>query len=653
MLLPKLRSLGGRLRSFCVWRGLAKSRTYRPPIDPSYGVQARYPSARGGRGTDDVPARPTRCFLPRLPRQWPPLPQTSDQGLEGLLDQDRNEVDERTGGRPLFRQPLVEKETMAAGAGPDDGRAGDAPERPTTKLREVPSAVKRGAAEAPERPTTKLRKVPPAGPPPIAKEGLSPEQRRAAEHAIGGNSLFLTGGAGTGKSFLLRYIISELRKKHQRDSAVAVTAPTGISSLQLDGSTIHSWSGIGIFEGAQDQIVERVLQNRGAVRRWREAAVLVIDEVSMVDSYLFCALDRIGRAARADGSSEPFGGLQIIATGDFFQLPPVGVGTGGKQFAFQTNAWASLGFAPGSPGCILLRESIRQRGDRTFAQLLDRMRQGEFSEETASRLRSCHVSSKPLPKDGIMPTKLYCTNANVDGENARQLDRLRGPVVRTVAHDDWQGASPDDRARAACEKKAVQGNSPDVFLCKAGAQVVLLRNNPNSKLVNGSRGVVIAFERTTVTTQHRAVVYNFLAPVVDFDNGVREIVLPVSKLFTASSATLVRTQVPLKLAWALTVHKSQGMTLSRVEVQLANAFECGQAYVALSRATDLEGLWLRGQHLQRRAVRAHPDVKQFYAALEPRTSLTDEQKARIARNKALALAKRAARAGAAAKPSHP
>ena len=185
------------------------------------------------------------------------------------------------------------------------------------------------------------------------------------------------------------------------------------------------------------------------------------------------------------------------------------------------------------------------------------------------------MSSKPLPKDGIMPTKLYCTNANVDGETAA-AGQTSASCCKNGCARRLAGASPDDRARAACEKKAVQGNSPDVFLCKAGAQVVLLRNNPNSKLVNGSRGVVIAFERTTVTTQHRAVVYNFLAPVVDFDNGVREIVLPVSKLFTASSATLVRTQVPLKLAWALTVHKSQGMTLSRVEVQLANAFECGR-----------------------------------------------------------------------------
>ena len=299
--------------------------------------------------------------LPRLPRQWPPLPQTSDQGLEGLLDQDRNEVDERTGGRPLFRQPLVEKETMAAGGapGPDDGRAGDAPERPTTKLREVPSAVKRGAADAPERPTTKLRKVPPAGPPPIAKEGLSPEQRRAAEHAIGGNSLFLTGGAGTGKSFLLRYIISELRKKHQRDSAVAVTAPTGIvaTTRRVDHTLVVRHWNLRRCTGSNRRAR---LAKIGAVRIWRGGCVSGVDGRLI---FVLCPRQDLP-SRRADGSSEPFGGLQIIATGDF-----------SSRSAWARAASSSRSRRMRGPHSVSLlglgmhtqRESIRQRGDRTFA----------------------------------------------------------------------------------------------------------------------------------------------------------------------------------------------------------------------------------------------------------------------------------------------
>ena len=168
---------------------------------------------------------------------------------------------------------------------------------------------------------------------------------------------------------------------------------------------------------------------------------------------------------------------------------------------------------------------------------------------------------------------------------------------------------------------------------------------PEYGLVNGSRGVVESFERRKVTTQRENVVVKDAGvPVITFENGIKRSIEPVSQWYPAntSSAALVRTQVPLKLAWALTVHKSQGMTLSRVEVQLANAFEYGQAYVALSRATDLQGLWLRGPPLEKGAVKAHPDVKKFYAAFEPPppSSLTEEQRARIARNKAAAQAKR-------------
>ena len=201
----------------------------------------------------------------------------------------------------------------------------------------------------------------------------------------------------------------------------------------------------------------------------------------------------------------------------------------------------------------------------------------------------------------------------------RRLKALPGTIEQISAKDDWRG-TPNSDARRQCEDKAAKNNAPPLFACKVGAQVVLLKNMPEYGLVNGSRGVVESFERRKVTTQRENVVIkDAVVPVISFENGIKRSIEPVSQWYPAntSSAALVRTQVPLKLAWALTVHKSQGMTLSRVEVQLANAFEYGQAYVALSRATDLQGLWLRGPPLEKGAVKAHPDVKKFYAALEP------------------------------------
>ena len=501
-----------------------------------------------------------------------------------------------------------------------------------------------GALEGFFAPRGKKAKVElPPGPPPPNKEDLTSDQLAAAAVALEGKSVFLTGGAGTGKSFLLRYIISKLRKVHTEEGSVAVTAPTGIAAQHVGGVTIHSWSGMGLGKGRVEQIVERVSKSRPATQRWNDARVLVIDEVSMLDSELFSALDGIGRRTR-NKEQEPFGGVQLVCVGDFFQLPPVDLGEWGKQFAFQAYSWGRCGLAPGSPGCLLLTQSIRQSGDTKFAALLDGLRRGDLSKDAKDALDACHVRSKPLPKDDIVPTKLYCTNRNVDDENARRLKALPGDAENIPCQDSWKG-TPNADARRTCADKATKSNAPQVFACKVGAQVVLLKNMPEYGLVNGSRGVIESFERRRVTTQREnIVVKDAVVPVVAFERGITKAIEPVSQYYPAnnSSAALVRTQLPLKLAWALTVHKSQGMTLSRVEVQLANAFEYGQAYVALSRATDLAGLWLRGPPLERSAVKAHPDVKKFYAALEPppASSLTDEQKARIARNKAAARAKR-------------
>ena len=507
-----------------------------------------------------------------------------------------------------------------------------------------PSNTGGGALEGFFAPRGKKAKIElPPGPAPPKKEDLTNDQVHATEVAIGGRSVFLTGGAGTGKSFLLRYIISELRKKYTGEGNVAVTAPTGIAAQHVGGVTIHSWSGMGLGKGRVEQIVERVAKSGPATRRWNDARVLVIDEVSMLDSELFSALDGIGRRTRRN-ETEPFGGVQLVCVGDFFQLPPVDLGEYGKGFAFQSYAWGRVGLSPNQPGCLLLKQSIRQSGDSKFASLLDGLRHGNLSTAAKDALDACHVRCKPPPSDNIVPTKLYCTNRNVDDENLRRLKALPGTIEQIPAKDDWRG-TPNSDARRQCEDKAAKNNAPPLFACKVGAQVVLLKNMPEYGLVNGSRGVVESFERRKVTTQRENVVIkDAVVPVITFENGIKRSIEPVSQWYPAntSSAALVRTQVPLKLAWALTVHKSQGMTLSRVEVQLANAFEYGQAYVALSRATDLQGLWLRGPPLEKGAVKAHPDVKKFYAALEPPppSSLTEEQRARIARNKAAAQAKR-------------
>ena len=464
------------------------------------------------------------------------------------------------------------------------------------------------------------RPAPPAGPPPPKRSDLNAEQLRAADMVVvDGSNVFISGSAGTGKSFLTKYCIHELKKKHG-DDAVAVTAPTGIAAQHVGGVTIHSWSGIGLGKGHPGALAAKVAKQGPATARWTAAKVLVIDEVSMLDSELFEALDGIARAVR--NVDAPFGGIQLVAVGDFFQLPPVGLGGPyNKGFAFEARAWERAGLSPLRPGCVVLETCVRQQNDRAFVGLLNEIREGDMSAATRRRLDDCHVSRKPPPTDAIVPTKLYCTNRNVDEENARRLGALPGAHVDVAAHDVWKGPAPNADARKQCNDKADKSNAPPTLRLKVGAQVILLKNMPDLGLVNGSRGVVKSFAPTDVVIKELRL-SQFPCPVVEFANGVVHRVAPVSGWYPANSsnAALVRTQLPLRLAWALTVHKSQGMTLERLQVELAGAFEFGQSYVALSRATSLEGLWLNGPPLRPDSVKAHPAVKQFYDAHKRRQS---------------------------------
>mmetsp|Transcript_93271 Transcript_93271/g.263693 ORF Transcript_93271/g.263693 Transcript_93271/m.263693 type:complete len:679 (+) Transcript_93271:60-2096(+) len=431
--------------------------------------------------------------------------------------------------------------------------------------------------------------------PPIEESQLTGEQRTAAARALRGESLFLTGAAGTGKSFLLRYLVQELEKLFP--GLVAVTAPTGIAASNVGGQTIHSFAGVGFGDDPLPKLVRKVEKSKDAIKRWQSTRVLVLDEVSMLDAHLFESLNAIARKFR--NSPLPFGGLQLIFCGDFLQLPPVQAkGERQRLFCFQAKGWAECGL---DGGTVILQEAVRQAGDPGFARVLTEVRRGVVSPEAEALLASCSTDVKPTPDDGIVPTKLYCTNKNVDAENAKQLARLPGQEVLFRARNTC--GTRDPRRKLALNTM-LDKKVPAELRLKQGAQVILVKNQPLLGLVNGSRGVVDAFRDRR--------------PVVRFDNG-QSVSIGLERFQHGSGASsITRIQVPLKLGWALTVHKAQGMTLTRGELQVDDAFEAGQAYVALSRLTSTAGLWIRGSGLSATNTRAHPEVLGFYKmAVDP------------------------------------
>ncbi|HUO56521.1 MAG TPA: PIF1 family DEAD/DEAH box helicase [Candidatus Paceibacterota bacterium] len=390
-----------------------------------------------------------------------------------------------------------------------------------------------------------------------------------------GLNVFLTGEPGSGKTHTINAYVAWLS---ERGVEAAVTASTGIAATHINGMTIHSWSGIGVKRHISDYDIEIIQSREKTAKRIINAKVLIIDEISMLDSETLESVDRVLRTLRHRPlmPEEPFGGLQIIFVGDFFQLPPVTKEDKVMRFSFESQAWKEA-----NPVICYLNEQHRQ-DDREFLELLKAMRHVGLDAKHRARLRS---------RVGIMPedngaTRLYTHNADVDRINGEALTKISGSAH--VYQMTSRGASS---LVEALKKNCL---SPETLVLKEGAMVMFTRNNFDAGYVNGTLGTVTGFSPLG-------------APIVKTKSGMTLAVEPAEWAIQDGAKIIAKiNQVPLRLAWAITVHKSQGMSLDSAVIDLGAAFEYGQGYVAISRVRNLNGLFLKG--FNERALEMHPKI---------------------------------------------
>jgi len=395
-------------------------------------------------------------------------------------------------------------------------------------------------------------------------------QNKALEILTSGRNVFLTGEPGAGKTHTINQFTKWL---YAEDIPFAVTASTGIAASHIDGTTIHSWSGIGIMKNLEVEDINGIRFHKYHYNRIVKAKVLILDEVSMLEATFIDDLDKVLRAIHKEPELS-FGGIQVVMVGDFFQLPPVSR-NGEAKFAFESIAWLTARMT-----VCYLTEQHRQ-ADPVFTDLLRSMRFGAVTDQHRALLES-RMSGTPSP------VNLFTHNADVDIMNEEKLKQLPGET-KTY----WMSISGNDRMIETLKKNCL---SPESLNLKVGAMVMFTCNSPKLGYVNGSVG-------TVVRLGHDGPEIKLLDGPTVYPERNSWKALDENKNVVASIS-----QFPLRLAWAITVHKSQGMSLDTASIDLSKAFEYGHGYVAISRVRSLEGLHLTG--INENAYKVNPKVLQ-------------------------------------------
>ena len=384
-------------------------------------------------------------------------------------------------------------------------------------------------------------------------------QNEALEILKMGHNVFLTGPAGSGKTFVLNKYVKHLR---QKGTKFGITASTGIAATHIGGVTIHSWSGLGVKDKLSEKDLKKILRKSYVKKRFNGNKVLIIDEISMLNSFQFDSLNKICQMFKMN--EEPFGEMQIVCSGDFFQLPPIKI-NGDEKFVTESEVWNKMNLK-----VCYLEEQHRQQND-CLLDFLNHIRQNnpEKARETLNTF------APNQDKFSTILTKLYTHNADVDAINNRELEKITGEPV--IFNMKWSGnKNVVDLLKRGCL-------APEKLALKKGAKVMFIKNNFEAGYVNGTLGEIAYF---------------------DVDDGLPVVSTYSGKTIKAGLATWTIEeddkikaqvdQIPLRLAWTITVHKSQGMNLDSAEIDLSKCFEEGMGYVALSRLRSLNGLKLNG-----------------------------------------------------------